>query len=72
MTDRVLTVMLQAITIKPKQRQNISRGDCTSLSVHIFIKFPELCNRIPVERTAYPPLFTRHPPSDGYFVCDIS
>lgn len=36
-------------------------------SAHIFIKFPELCNRIPVERTTRPPLFTRHPPSDGSF-----
>lgn len=37
-----------------------------SLGAH-FIKFAELCNRIPVERTAHPPLFTRHPPSDLYF-----
>lgn len=36
-------------------------------SVHNFIKFAELCNRIPVERTAHPPLFTRHPPSHCYF-----
>lgn len=52
---------LKAMTEHQPWRLQLAR------SGHVFIKFAELCNRIPVERTAYPPLFTRHPPSDWYF-----